>query len=88
MPAGDKAARRLAGPAISTYIPAMSETNLTHDEKTALAGLLRGTIAADRYPLSPRVGNPAAPMRPLYDSRIEDLGAGDCLRVECAAMTS
>jgi hypothetical protein len=33
----------------------MVEPNLTHDEKAVLAGLLRDTIAADRYPLSPRV---------------------------------
>ena len=46
---------RLAGRAVSTYIPAMSEPNLTHDDKATLAGLLRATIAADRYPLSPRV---------------------------------
>ena len=46
---------RLAGRAVSTYIPAMSEPNLTHDDKATPAGLLRATIAADRYPLSPRV---------------------------------
>ena len=28
---------------------------LTQDEKTALAALLRRTIDADRYPLSPRI---------------------------------
>jgi hypothetical protein len=29
---------------------------LTDDEKRALAALLRRTIDADRYPLSPRIG--------------------------------
>ena len=42
------------------------------------------TIAAgERYLRTER--QPAAPMRPLYDARIEDLGPGDFLRVECAA---
>jgi hypothetical protein len=32
-----------------------SLSRLTQDEKTALAALLRRTIDADRYPLSPRI---------------------------------
>jgi hypothetical protein len=31
-------------------------SRLTADEKVALAALLRRTIDADRYPLSPRIG--------------------------------
>jgi hypothetical protein len=31
-------------------------SRLTDDEKTALAALLKRTIDADRYPLSPRIG--------------------------------
>jgi hypothetical protein len=31
-------------------------SRLTDDEKTALAALLKHTIDADRYPLSPRIG--------------------------------
>jgi hypothetical protein len=31
-------------------------SRLTQDEKTALAALLKRTIADDRYPLSPRIG--------------------------------
>jgi hypothetical protein len=31
-------------------------SRLTDDEKTALAALLKRTIADDRYPLSPRIG--------------------------------
>jgi hypothetical protein len=31
-------------------------SRLTQDEKTALAALLKRTIDADRYPLSPRIG--------------------------------
>jgi hypothetical protein len=30
-------------------------TNLTNDDKAALVELLRETIAADRFPLSPRI---------------------------------
>ena len=38
--------------------------------------------AAERYLRTEQ--QPAAPMRPLYDARIEDLGPGDFLKVECA----
>jgi len=31
-------------------------SRLTDDEKTALTALLKRTIDADRYPLSPRIG--------------------------------
>jgi hypothetical protein len=31
-------------------------SRLTDDEKTALVALLKRTIDADRYPLSPRIG--------------------------------
>jgi len=31
-------------------------SRLTDDEKTALVALLKHTIDADRYPLSPRIG--------------------------------
>ena len=31
-------------------------SRLTQDEKTALTALLKRTIDADRYPLSPRIG--------------------------------
>jgi hypothetical protein len=31
-------------------------SQLTDDEKTALAALLKRTIDADRYPLAPRIG--------------------------------
>ena len=41
------------------------------------------TAAGERYLRTER--QPAAPMRPLYDARIEDLGPGDFLKVECAA---
>jgi hypothetical protein len=33
----------------------MPEPNLTPDERAAVTGLLRDTIAADRFPLSPRI---------------------------------
>ena len=40
---------------------------LTQDEKTALAALLRRTIDADRYPLSPRIGV----LRGILDKLVE-----------------
>jgi len=39
--------------------------------------------AAERY-LRTEL-QPSGAMRPLYDARIEDLGPGDFLKVECAA---
>jgi hypothetical protein len=40
----------------STFIADDGLSRLTDDEKTALAALLKRTIDADRYPLSPRIG--------------------------------
>src|SRR5205814_6457998 len=54
MPATNARADWPAGRSAPKF-PSMVEPNLTHDEKAVLAGLLRTTIAADRYPLSPRV---------------------------------
>jgi len=34
----------------------MAELNLTADERAALTKLVRDNIAADPYPLSPRIG--------------------------------
>ena len=67
---------------------------MTDDDKAALAELLRETIAADRYPLSPRIQKlrailaklapPPPRPEPLYAARIEDLAPGDFVKVECA----
>ena len=54
MPAAKARADWPAG-ALAPKFLGVSEPNLTHDDKAILAGLLRDTIAADRYPLSPRV---------------------------------
>ncbi len=37
------------------YIKAMADLNLTADERAAPTKLVRDTIAADPYPLSPRI---------------------------------
>ena len=42
-------------------------SRLTDDEKTALTALLKRTIDADRYPLSPRIGM----LRGILDKLVE-----------------
>jgi len=49
---GRKGDRR---PFVSTLIAPMTTLELHDHDKAALAAALRATIAADRYPLSPRV---------------------------------
>lgn len=39
----------------SPIVPMQSEPDLTHDDKAAIAALLRETIERDRFPLSPRI---------------------------------
>jgi hypothetical protein len=48
-------ASRLAIPPYARHIGLMLDENLTLDERAAVIKLLRDTIAADRFPLSPRV---------------------------------
>ena len=48
-------AGRLAIPFSTRHISIMVEENLTPDERVAVVKLLRDTIAADNYPLSPRI---------------------------------
>ena len=44
-------------------------SRLTDDEKTALAALLKHTIDADRYPLSPRIGQLRGILAKLEDPK-------------------
>jgi hypothetical protein len=74
--------------------PLMPSHDLADADKAALIELLRETIAADRYPLSPRIQKlrailaklapPPPRPEPLYAARIEDLAPGDFVKVECA----
>jgi hypothetical protein len=50
-----RGAGRLAIPLYARHISIMVDETLTPDERAAVSKLLRDTIAADRFPLSPRV---------------------------------